>query len=355
MSLCVAGLSCPLNGRQGIVMRQRMQLVRLAGYPDGIPEAEDFEVCTVELPRPATGQVLLRNLWLSLDPYLRPLLAGRYMVPRPPLGAPVPGHTVARIEASDDPRFPTGALVVADATWSEYAAVDAEGLRLLPDDGLPPSTALGVLGIPGLTAWAGMRTIAKPEAGETVLVSTAAGAVGSVAGQLARIAGCRVVGIAGNAEKCRMAVEEFGFDACVSHRSADLVAELRVACPDGIDVYFDNVGVHVLAAALTCLRHRARVVLCGLSGQYNDAMAPPGPPLGPVIGARARMEGLVVYDHLDRYPEFHEEVSDLVRSGRLRYREHIHEGLAQAPRGFAALMRGENQGKALVRVQADGP
>lgn len=208
------------------------------------------------------------------------------MVPPPPLGAPVPGQTVARVETSEDPRFPVGALVVADAGWSEYAVVDADGLRLLPEDGLPPSTALGVLGTPGLTAWAGMRTIAKPKAGETVLVSTAAGAVGSVAGQLARLAGCRVIGIAGSGEKCRIAEEEFGFHACVSHRSTDLGDELRAACPDGVDVYFDNVGVHVLAAALTCLRRRARIVLCGLSGQYNDAMPPPGPHLGPVIGAR---------------------------------------------------------------------
>lgn len=335
-------------------MDRNMQLVRVAAYPQGMPQVGDFETATAPLPRPGPGQVLVRNLWLSLDPYLRPLLAGRYVVPRPPLGAPVPGHAVARVESSHDPRFPAGSIVVADSAWAEYAAVDADGLRSVPDDRLPASTALGVLGIPGLTAWAGMRTIARPVAGETVLVSTAAGAVGSVAGQLARLAGCRVVGIAGSAEKCRIAVEEFGFDACVSHRSVDLVAELRAACPDGIDVYFDNVGVHVLAAALACLRRRARIVLCGLSGQYNEGVPPPGPHLGPVIGARARMEGLVVYDHLDRFQEFHEEVSDLVRGGRLRYREHVYQGLGQAAAGFASLMRGENLGKALVRLEVDG-
>lgn len=335
-------------------MDRDMQLVRIAAWPQGMPREEDFGLATVPMPRPGPGQVLVRNLWLSLDPYLRPLLAGRYVVPRPPLGAPVPGHAVARVESGDDPRFPVGSLVVADTAWAEYAAVDADGLRRVPDDGLPPSTALGVLGIPGLTAWAGMRTIAKPVAGETVLVSTAAGAVGSVAGQLARLDGCRVVGIAGSEEKCRIAVEEFGFDACVSHRSTDLVAELRGACPDGIDVYFDNVGVQVLAAALACLRRRARIVLCGLSGQYNEGTPPPGPHLGPVIGARARMEGLVVYDHLDRFQDFHDEVSDHIRGGRLHYREHVHQGLAQAPAGFVGLMRGENLGKALVRLAADG-
>lgn len=336
-------------------MDRDMQLIRVAAWPEGVPRVEDFQVAVAPVPVPGPGQLLLRTLWLSLDPYLRPLLAGRYVSPRPPLGAPVPGHVLGRVEASGDPRFPAGGLVVAHASWSEYAAVETGGVRLVADDGLPPSTSLGVLGIPGLTAWAGMRTIAKPSPGETVLVSTAAGAVGSVAGQLARLAGCRVVGVAGSPEKCRIAVEEFGFDACVSHLSGDLAGELRAACPDGIDVYFDNVGARVLAAALSCLRRHARIVLCGLSGQYNDAVPPPGPHLGPVIGARARMEGLVVHDHVDRFPEFHEEVSDLVRSGRLRYREHIHEGLEQAPAGFVELMRGGNLGKALVRVHAGTP
>lgn len=335
-------------------MNRNMHLVRIAAWPQGMPQASDFELATGAVPRPGPGQVLVRNLWLSLDPYLRPLLAGRYVVPRPPLGAPVPGHAVARVESGGDPRFPAGSIVVAESVWAECAVVDADGLRAVPDDGLPPSTALGVLGIPGLTAWAGMRTIARPVPGETVLVSTAAGAVGSVAGQLARLAGCRVVGIASSEEKCRIAVEEFGFDACVSHRSADLVADLRGACPDGVDVYFDNVGAHVLAAALVCLRRRARVVLCGLSGQYNEGAPPPGPHLGPVIGARARMEGLVVYDHFGRFQEFHEEVSDLVCSGRLRYREHVYHGLGQAPTGFVDLMRGENLGKALVRLEDGG-
>ena len=329
-----------------------MRVVRVARYPQGIPQADDFALDTAPLPVPGPGQVLLRNLWLSIDPYLRPLLAGRYVVPRPPLGACVPGGSLARVVGGG--ALAEGTLVVADTGWSEYAVADAGSVRVVPDDGLPPTTALGVLGIPGLTAWAGMRTIADPRPGETVLVSTAAGAVGSVAGQLARIAGCRVVGIAGGAGKCRIATREFGFDACVDHRAGDLVAALREACPDGVDVYFDNVGVQVLEAALACLRRRARIVLCGLSGQYNDAVPPPGPHLGPVIGARARMEGLVVYDHLHRFEAFREEVAPLLRSGALRYREHVHEGLERAPEAFVSLMQGGNLGKALVRLHGTG-
>lgn len=333
-----------------MVIPTTRRVVQVLRYPDGAPQEADFGLDQRALPAAGNGEVLLRTHWLSMDPYLRPLLAGRYAVPRPELGAMVPGGALSQIVHSNSERFATGDWVVGDSGWCDYATAPAESLRKVDPQQAPLSTALGVLGIPGLTAWAGLKTIARPQAGETVLVSTAAGAVGSVAGQLARLTGCRTVGIAGLPEKCAIAREAFGFDACVSHLSPTFAEDLRTACPEGIDVYFDNVGGPVLEAALSLLQTRARVVLCGMSAQYNQAQRPPGPNLGPVIGARAILQGLVVFDHLTRFDEFTTEVAPLVRDGRVQYRESISEGLASAPSAFIAMMAGRNLGKALVRV-----
>ena len=327
--------------------QQAIQLLRL---PQGMPQAADFGLTRRPLPVPADGELLLRTHTLSLDPYLRPLLAGRYVVPPPALGTIVPGIGLAQVVGGDDKAFAPGTWVVAETGWCEYAVARPATLRRV-DPGLAPlSTALGVLGIPGLTAWAGMKRIAQPHAGDTVLVSTAAGAVGSVVGQLARAAGCRVIGLTSSEAKQRIVVEEFGFDACVSYRSASFVEDLRSACPDGIDIYFDNVGGAVLEAALSILRLRARVVLCGLSDQYNRSERPAGPNLGPVIGARARLQGLVVYDHLQDFAQCQAELAAMIGAGTLRYREDVHHGLEQAPAGFIALLTGENRGKSLVQL-----
>ncbi len=326
------------------------QAIQLLRYPVGAPQLGDFGMTRRPVPQPGAGQVLLRTQVLSLDPYLRPLLAGRYVVPRPALGSIVPGMGLARVVHSNHQGLAVGEWVVGETGWCEYAVADPINLRRVDPTLSPVSTALGVLGIPGLTAWAGMTLIGRPQKGETVLVSTATGAVGSVAGQLARRAGCRTVGIVGLEDKRRIATDEFGFDACVSYRSPGFVDDLRAACPDGIDVYFDNVGGAVLEAAISLLRRHARVVLCGLSSQYNQDQRPPGPNLGPVIGARARLEGLVVYDHLHRFGEFQDEVAPLVRSGALHYREEVSEGLERAPQAFVDLMQGKNRGKALVRL-----
>lgn len=326
------------------------QVVQVLRYPDGMPREADFGLDQRPLEAPGADEVLLRNHWLSLDPYLRPLLADRYAVPRPALGAVVPGGALSQVVQSNSERFAAGDWVVSDAGWCDFAVASADSLRKVDPEHAPLSTALGVLGIPGLTAWAGLNTIGRPQPGETVLVSTAAGAVGSVAGQLAKRAGCRTVGIAGLPEKCAIARDAFGFDECVSHLSPNLAEDLRAACPDGIDVYFDNVGGEVLETALSLLRPQARVVLCGMSSQYNQAQRPPGPNLGPVIGARAILQGLVVFDHLARFDEFAAEVAPLVRDGGLQYRESISEGLAQAPAAFIAMMSGRNLGKSLVRL-----
>lgn len=326
------------------------QTVQLLRYPVGAPQVGDFGLSCLPVPQPGAGQVLLRTEVLSLDPYLRPLLAGRYVAPRPALGSVVPGIGLARVVRSDRQSLAVGEWVVGETGWCEYAVAEPAKLRRIDPSLAPVSTALGVLGIPGLAAWAGLNSIGRPQKGETVLVSTATGAVGSVAGQLARRAGCRTVGIVGLEDKCRIALDEFGFDACVSYLSPSFVDDLRAACRDGIDVYFDNAGGAVLKAAVSLLRVHARVVLCGLSSQYNQDQRPPGPNLGPVIGARARLEGLVVYDHLHRFAEFQAEVAPLIRSGTLRYREEMNEGLESAPQAFVDLMQGRNRGKVLVRV-----
>ena len=327
-----------------------MQAICLRRVPVGMPEPADFELRQQALPVAAAGQVLVRVHWLSLDPFLRAQLGGRYALPCPPLGAIVPGYGIGQVLSDPSGHFSTGQWLLGMTGWAEYAVLERAAVRVLEPGPQPLSTAMGVLGIPGLTAWAGVRHILEPKAGQTILVSTAAGAVGSVVGQLCKAAGCRVVGIAGSAQKCAIVTDEFGFDACVSYRAADFAQALRAACADGIDGYFDNVGGAVLEAALSLLRQQARVVLCGLSDQYNRAERPAGPNLGPVIGARARLQGLVVYDHLHEFDRCRGELAQMIAAGTLRYREHIHDGLASAPAGFIGLLNGENLGKALVRL-----
>lgn len=331
-------------------LQMTMQAVCLRQIPQGMPQAQDFELQHQPVPVPGDGQLRVQVQWLSLDPFLRAQLGGRYALPCPPLGSIVPGYGIGTVREDRSGRFAVGEIVTGMTGWAEQAVLNATAVSRVDATLAPVSTAVGVLGIPGLTAWAGVRHILQPQPGQTILVSTAAGAVGSVAGQLCKAAGCRVVGIAGSAQKCAIAIDEFGFDACVSYRDADFLASLRAACPDGIDGYFDNVGGAVLEAALALLRLHARVVLCGLSDQYNRAERPPGPNLGPVIGARAHLQGLVVYDHLHEFERCRRELAAMLAAGTLRYREHIHDGLASAPAGFIGLLNGENLGKALVRL-----
>jgi hypothetical protein len=329
----------------------RNERITFARVPRGLPVPEDFSRETVEVARPDAGQFLSRTLWLSLDPYLRNVMKGhpRYGVPLRP-GDPMYGETVAEVVESRHPQFPVGDFVVVKNGWQEYALSDGQGVRKVDPQLAPLSTAVGVLGIPGLTGYAGLVYLGEPKPGETVVVSAATGPVGSTVGQVARLVGARAVGIAGSDEKCRHAVEVLGFDACVNYRTGDLRALLREACPSGIDVYFDNVGGDVLAAALGHLALHARVVLCGMIGAYSMDSPPPGPFLGPVVAARATMRGLVVYDHMHRMPELQRVVGRWIREGRFKYREDVTEGLENAPAAFCRLMRGENFGKALVRV-----
>jgi NADPH-dependent curcumin reductase CurA len=306
----------------------------------------------VEAAAPAAGQFLSRTLWLSLDPFLRNVMKGHalYGVALRP-GDPMHGETVAQVVESRHPGFAPGEFVVVKNGWQEYALSDGQGVRKVDPTLAPLTTALGVLGMPGLTGYAGLVYLGEPRPGQTVLVSAATGAVGSTVGQLARLMGARAVGIAGSDEKCRYAVDELGYEACLNHRSGDLRAAIKQACPDGVDVYFDNVGGDVLVAAIANLALNARIVLCGMPAAYSlDAPPAHGPWLGPVVAARATIKGLVVYDHFQRMPEMQRAIGRWIREGRFKYREDVTDGLEHAPQAFCRLMRGENFGKSLVRV-----
>jgi NADPH-dependent curcumin reductase CurA len=326
--------------------------ILFARVPQGLPVPADFGQDTAEVPSPAPGQFLSRTLWLSLDPFLRNVMKGHalYGVALRP-GDPMHGETVAQVIDSRHPEFAAGDYVVVKNGWQEFALSDGQGVRKLDPAVAPLTTALGVLGMPGLTGYAGLVYLGEPRPGQTVLVSAATGAVGSTVGQLARLMGARAVGIAGSDEKCRYAVEELGYEACLNHRSVELRTGLRQACPEGVDVYFDNVGGDVLAAALANLALNARIVLCGMPAAYSlDAPPAHGPWLGPVVAARAIIRGLVVYDHFHRMGEMQKVIGRWIRDGRFKYREDVTEGLEHAPQAFCRLMRGENFGKSLVRV-----
>jgi NADPH-dependent curcumin reductase CurA len=313
--------------------------------------SEDFGVETSAIPEPGPRQFLSRTLWLSLDPYLRNVMKNNQLyADRLKPGDVMSGETVAQVVSSLHPGFAAGDVVAVRNGWQEYALSDGSGVRQLDPALAPVSTALGVLGMPGLTGYVGLVYLGEPKPGQTVVVSAATGPVGSTAGQVARLVGARAVGIAGSAEKCRYAVEELGYAACVNYRDGELRAQLKQACPDGIDVYFDNVGGDTLAAVLANLAMHARIVLCGMIEAYSMDTPPPGPWLGPVVGARATMKGLVVYDHFHRLAELQRVVGGWIREGRFRYLEDVTEGLENAPGAFCRLMRGENFGKALVKV-----
>lgn len=326
--------------------------VILAKTPTGHPEETHFAVREGELPTPGDGEILCVTEYLSLDPYMRGQIAGRHISGSIQPGDTMLGETVSRVVESNNEAFVPGDLVSCFAGWRSHSVHKAEALRRIPANFPQPSLALSALGMPGLTAWAGLYKQAKPVAGDTVVIPAATGAVGSVAAQLARERGCRVVGIAGSNEKCELAVSQLGYDACINRRDADLRAALREHCPDGINVYFDLVGGEMLNIASEQLALGARVILCGLMADYNSDKRTPGPSPGLWIKARAIVYGLVVYDFEAQRDEFLAAVLPLIDSGRLQFKEDIAEGIDAAPAAFCRLMRGENVGKALVRMAA---
>jgi NADPH-dependent curcumin reductase len=328
--------------------------VLLRRRPEGAPTPADFTIAEAPVPEPGDGEALVRGIYLSLDPYMRGRISGARSYARPvEIGAVIEGRVVGRVERSRDPAVREGDYVLGGYGWQLYSAVKANGLKKLDPAAAPLSTALGVLGMPGLTAYVGLSEIGRPKAGETVVISAASGAVGAVAGQLARRAGAHVVGIAGGADKCRYVKEELGFDTSIDHRTPDLGAALDTACPNGIDVYFENVGGAVQQAVFLRLNDFARMVMCGMVSEYNDQSPRPGPNLMAVVRKRIKIQGFIVGDSWQRFDEYRAMAAPLVKSGSLKYREDIIDGLDHAPEAFIGLLQGRNFGKLLVRLAPD--
>jgi NADPH-dependent curcumin reductase CurA len=331
----------------------------LAEHSQGMPTLTNFRLEEAPIPTPQDGQVLLRTEWLSLDPYMRNLMekVGPGYADPVPLGATMVGGTINRIIESRHPGFRSGDVVIGSAGWQDYALSD--GSDLMPVNDLArPSLALGALGMPGFTAYVGLLDIGEPKPGETVVVAAATGAVGSVVGQIAKIKGARVVGIAGGPDKCRYAVEELGFDACLDHRDPRLAQHLAEVCPDGIDVYFENVGGAVFDAVHPLLNAYARVPVCGFIAHYNGQTtnSPDRLPkwMATLLSKRIRMQGFIILDHYaTRFEAFQHDMSEWIAAGKVKVREHIVDGLENAPEAFIGLQEGKNFGKLVVRVSGN--
>ncbi len=331
----------------------------LASRPSGAPTHENFRLEETDLLEIGDGEMLVRIIWLSLDPYMRGRMddARSYATPVG-LGEPMTGGTVGQVVQSRNPKFQEGDFVLGMFGWVDHAVSDGVGIRKLDPAKAPISTAVGVLGMPGLTAYVGLLDIGEPKEGETVVVAAASGAVGSVVGQLAKIKGARAVGVAGSAEKCAFVTDELGFDACISHHSDSLRDDMAGACPDGIDVYFENVGGPTFDAALSLMNPFGRIPVCGMISLYNAAGAPDGPDrraalMRRILVDRLKIQGFIVTDRYERQRAFLEEVGGYIRDGRLKYKEHVTGGLENAPEAFMGLLRGKNFGKQLVQVSED--
>ena len=328
----------------------------LASRPSGDPVPANFRLEEAPVGEPGEGQVLVRTLWLSIAPYMRwRMNDAKSYAPPVALDDVMVGATVGEVISSRAPGFSAGDVVIGMSGWQEYAVCDAATLRKQDPEWGKSAIMLGVLGGNGMTAYAGLYKIGKPQAGETVVVAAASGGVGSLVGQMAKLKGARAIGIAGGPEKCAFVVSELGFDACIDHRAPDFAEQLARACPDGIDVYFENVGGAVWNAVLPLLNDFARVPVCGVISQYSAIEPPPGPDRTPelmraVLSKRLEIRGFVLTDFADIGPEFYAEASAWHRQGKLRYREDIHHGIATAPEAFIGMLKGKNFGKVLIRV-----
>ena len=327
--------------------------VLLAARPAGAPKAGDFRLVEVDVPDPGPGEVLVRNLYMSVDPYMRGRMNEKQSYARPwQVGEPADGRAIGQVVKSQAPRLPEGVFVASMLGWREHFVAPAESLQPVDRSLAPLSAYLGALGIPGFTGWYGLKEIGKPKDGETLVVSGAAGATGSLVAQAGKILGCRVVGTAGTEEKCAWLTKELGADAAINYRKAgDLDAALRQACPRGVDVYFENVGGAMLDAVLGLVNPFARVVLCGMISQYNLELPEPGPRnIRNMVGNRVLMQGFIISDHMNRYPEFVAEVGGWLKAGRLKYQETIVEGIDRAVTAFLGLFAGDNTGKMIVKL-----
>lgn len=333
----------------------------LRRYPEGMPQESDFKVITGAIPEIADGQVLGRAIYLTVDPYIRVHISPSMSVgyaPTTPLGSPIPGEAVLRVERSKHPDFREGDYVAGFSGWQDYAALQGDALRKIDKRLAPLSAHLGALGMPGLTAYAGMTKLSEAEAGQTVFVSAALGGVGAVAGQLARLKGCRAVGVSSSADKCRYAVETLGYDACLDRTKPDFAEQVAAACPNGIDVNFENAGGPVFWTALHNMKAYGRIIVCGLIAVYNENAPPSGPDLSPellraIALKRLVVKGLMVADFWSLRPQFLEEVGGMIKDGRLHSKEHVVVGIENAGLAMIEMLSGKNFGKTVVRIADD--
>lgn len=333
--------------------------ILLAARPEGAPKESDFKLVETSVPEPGEGELITKTIYLSIDPYMRGRMNAAKSYTKPvEIGEVMTAGAVSQVISSKIPKFAEGDLVFGYTGWQDYALSDSEGLNKIDPAKAPISTALGILGMPGMTAYTGLLNIGQPKDGETLVVAGASGPVGSAVGQIAKIKGCRVIGVAGTAEKCALVVDEFGFDTCIGHRDPDFADKLAQACPDGVDIYYENVGGAVFEAVLPLFNFFARVPVCGLVAHYNATELPPGPNKIPllmrsVLTNRLHVQGFIVWDFADQEAEFQEAMSGWIAEGRVKYREDFVDGLEKAPSALIGLLKGENFGKLVVRVAPD--
>jgi leukotriene B4 12-hydroxydehydrogenase/15-oxo-prostaglandin 13-reductase len=325
--------------------------VLLASRPTGWVSESNFRIEEAPMPSPKDGEVLVKNLWLSLDPYMRGRMNdGKSYAAKQELGEVMIGGTVGEVVESKNPKFAKGDQVLGMLGWQQYGLSDGRGLNKVDASRVPLSAYLGVLGMPGVTAWVGLLDICQPKAGETVVVSAASGAVGSVVGQIAKIKGCRAVGIAGGRQKCDYVVKELGFDACVDYKAGKLNDDLKAAAPNGVDCYFENVGGEIMDAVLRRMNAFSRIAVCGLISQYN-ATEPYGvKAIQSILTNRIKVQGFIVSDRMELWAKALPDLAGWVSAGRIKYRETVTDGLENAPKAFVGLLKGENFGKQLVRI-----
>lgn len=330
------------------------QQILLNSRPTGEPTENNFAFVETDIPEPEEGEVLSRTIYLSLDPYMRGRMSDRKSYATPvEVGKVMEGSTVSQVIKSNHSQFSEGDFVVGYNGWQAYGIAKGAALRKLDPLQLPISYALGITGMPGMTAYCSLLDIGKPMAGETVVVSAASGAVGAVVGQIAKIKGCRAVGIAGSDEKCSYLVQELGFDVCINRKTEDLSSALKSACPDGIDVYVDHTAGPILEAVLQNINLGARIPLVGLISQYNAENLPPGPNLMPLLVKRALIKGFLVGDYEARQADFMRDMSEWLHKGQIKYKEDIVKGLETAPHSFIGLLQGKNFGKLIIQVGDD--
>ncbi len=330
------------------------QQILLKSYPTGEPKESDFALVETAIPEPREGEILNRTIYLSLDPYMRGRMSDRASYTTPAkLGEVMVGSTVSQVVKSNNPQFSAGDFVLGYGGWQDYAIAQGETLTKLDPNQVPISYALGITGMPGMTAYFALLDIGKPKAGETMVVSAGSGAVGAVVGQIAKIKDCRAVGIVGSDEKCDYVVNQLGFDACINRKTQNLNSALKAACPNGIDIYVDHTAGPILEAVLQNINLGARIPLVGLISQYNAETPPPGPNLMPLLVKRALIKGFLVGDYQQRHAEFMNDMSQWLQAGKLKYKEDIIQGLENAPRAFIGLLQGENFGKLIVQVGDD--